>query len=357
MRWFVPRAASAALLLLLFSCGGGSGGGDRVVEGVNLSELFAPPTQAELDAVRADWATRTISADDAQVLVSASESVGGTDFTVQVVSHLVGGVLHYGAILHPTGALDGSLPVLVYAHGGDAGVDVDELLPLIPLLLGADFDAFVFVIPSFRAEVLIYGGVDYQSEGPPSPWDRDVDDALSLIAVAGGTTPAADLDRVGVLGFSRGAGVGLLMGVRDPSIDLVVEFFGPTDMFSRWVEDLVADALQGTLADLPGLSDLDEQVVQPLKNGTLALAEARLELLRRSPAWFAADLPPVQIHHGTADATVPVSQGQRLRDVLQALGSAAPDYEAWFYAGGEHDPLTLPGAFTRTLDFLTRLNP
>jgi dipeptidyl aminopeptidase/acylaminoacyl peptidase len=113
---------------------------------------------------------------------------------LSVVSHTVGGVLHYGAILVPNGAQPGSLPVLVYTHGGDGGVDIDETISLLPLLAGSDLQDFVFVAPSFRAEPLVFEGTTYQSGGPANPWDHDVNDVLALITVVAATIPEA-IDR------------------------------------------------------------------------------------------------------------------------------------------------------------------
>ena len=287
-------------------------------------------------------------------VVAANLTIGGVDTRVRVVSHTVGGVLHYGAIIVPTGAAPGSLPVIVYTHGGDGGVDMDETISQLPFLLGTDLQNYVFVAPSFRAEPLIFDGTTYQSAGPASPWDRDVDDALALINVVGATTPEADLDQIGVVGFSRGACVAMLMAARDPRIDLVVEFFGPTDFFGPFVQDVLEEALLGSLRDLPALETLYEQFILPLKNGEITIADMRPELVRRSPVYFADRLPQLQVHHGTADETVPVGEAERLVEVMMGLGRSAPEFEWYLYEGGGHDPL-LPGAIARTSDFLSRL--
>jgi dipeptidyl aminopeptidase/acylaminoacyl peptidase len=303
----------------------------------------------------AEWPNRDISAQNVEVVVSESITVGITPFTLSIVSHTVEGVKHYGAIVVPDGAAAGSLPVLAYTHGGDGGLDVDELIPLLPLILGDMADDFVLVAPSFRAEPLVYDGTTYPSEGEPSPWDRDVDDALALINVALGTSPAADAGRIGVVGFSRGACVGLLMAERDSRIDLVVEFFGPTDFFGPFVQEVTEEALLGTLRDLPGVEFLDEEYLQPLKRGELTIAEVRTELVRRSPVLFAESLPEIQVHHGTNDETVPVTEAQQLDDVMRALGRSAPEYEYYIYEGGTHTPLTLIGSIPRTQAFVGRL--
>jgi dipeptidyl aminopeptidase/acylaminoacyl peptidase len=255
----------------------------------------------------------------------------------------------------PAGAQPGSLPLLIYGHGGDNGEDLDQILQLLPLFLPGEVEEFVIVVPSFRSERLVFDGTTYISEGPASPWDRDVDDALALLNVVAATTPAADMGRVGVLGFSRGACVGLLMAIRDARIDLVVEFFGPTDFFGPFVRQVTREALLGTLRPLPGLDYLNDTVIQPLRNGQITMGEARLEILRRSPAHFASLLPDVQVHHGTDDPTVPVGEAERLIEVMLLLGRGQPEFESYLYPGGVHDPLSLPGSLMRTLAFLDRL--
>ena len=258
---------------------------DRIVEGVNVSRLFAPPSQAEVTAMLDEWTNRDVQARGIQEVESTTVSLGTTPGTLRIVSHDVGGVRHFGAILAPSGAAARSLPVLVIAHGGDHGVDLSvDALPFLQLAFGDLVDDFVYVAPSFRSERLSFSGRDYVSGGEQSPWDRDVDDALALLNVALQTTPQADSGRIGVLGFSRGACVALLMGIRDSRIDLVAEYFGPTDFFGPFVQGAVEQALRGSPPDLPGADYINATFIQPLKRGELSIADVRPELLRRSPA-------------------------------------------------------------------------
>jgi dienelactone hydrolase len=173
--------------------------------------------------------------------------------------------------------------------------------------------------------------------------------------VAFSVIPAADPDRIAAVGFSRGACVAMLMGIRDPRVDLVIEFFGPTDFYSPFTEEIVADALTGTLRELPGVSTLNEIVIQPLKAGSLSPAEARMEMLRRSPVYFVDILPPTQGHHGTSDNVVPVSEAQLLQNAFADAGLTTPDYSVFLYNGGGHNPVTLSGSFERARSFLARL--
>ena len=74
----------------------------QLVGGVDLTEIFAEPTQAEIQSVLTDWAARNPVAADVNVLVQETISVGtGTPATLSIVSHVVDGQTHYGAVIQP----------------------------------------------------------------------------------------------------------------------------------------------------------------------------------------------------------------------------------------------------------------
>lgn len=367
----VPPLASLVLCSVLAACGDDdpTEPDGRVVAGVDLDVLFAPATQAEIDAVLADWAGRSPVADGVQTEASVSDTLAGTPVEIRIVSHLVDGNRHYSAIVIPDGASPATLPVLMYLHGGDGGFSIADL-ELIADRAPSIVDDFVWAAPAFRSEPLRFGAQTFTSEGTPSPWDRDVDDALALLDLVADETPAADPARVGLLGLSRGAGVALLMAEREPSIDLVVEFFGPTDFFGEFVQEVVEEALLGTLRDLPGLEFLNGEYIVPLREGETGIPAVRTQLVRRSAVLFADRLPDLQVHHGALDPTVEVTQAASLIATMQALGrgsaalcppeaesgvGASPLFEACIYETGSHSPLTMPGSIPRSQAFLERL--
>lgn len=360
-RWISAARLSRVALLLavtIAGCGDSPAGPDGrdVAGGVDLDVLFAPPTASERAAVEAEWASRAPRAEAVTGEEEWQVPFSGGGFRARVMSHVVDGHRHYGAILEPADPPSGPVPVLVYAHGGDGGTSVDEML-LLATALGLSARDYILVAPSFRSESLRIGGGAgaWESEGAASPWDRDVDDALSLLEVALGAIPFADEDRIGVVGFSRGGTVGLLMAIRDSRIDAVVSFFAPTDFFGSFVRDLVREVLlDAPPRNLPGLDVLARDVVQPLREGEIAVEEVRLELLRRSPARFAARLPSVQIHHGTADGVVPVEEAGHLEAAMTTLGRSSPEFESHVYEGAGHNPLDMPQAFPRARSYLER---
>lgn len=318
-----------------------------------LDNIFAEPTAAEIEAVRADWAVRDISPVDVSVEFTEAYPLDDTPATLRVVSHQVGEARHYGAILAPDSAAPGTLPVLMYLHGGDSGVDVGDV-DVIGYFLGELRDRFVYVIPSFRSERLEFGDREWISTGPGSHWDYDVDDALALLSVALELTPQAKTEGVSIIGASRGAGVAMLAGIRDERIENIVAFFGPTDFFDDWVRQIVREAALGRPRKLTGVAFMDSTFVQPYMRGEIDMAQLRLELVRRSSALFAEGLPAVQLHHGDSDETVAVTQAYSMIRAMEALGREPPEFEAFIYEGGGHVLFSLTGAIARAVGFLGR---
>ena len=180
----------------------GSGGAD-------LDALFAPPTADEITQVKEEWDTRTpeVSGVRPEPELDSEVRAGLGSVRVRILSHTVGGLRHYGAVVTPVGAEPGSLPVILYAHGGDGGVEIEDTFLLHQILQREDLSA-ALVIPSYRSEPLRLGDQVFLSEGPPSPWDRDVDDTISLLSVALEQAPELDEERVAIVGVQPGGWCG-----------------------------------------------------------------------------------------------------------------------------------------------------
>lgn len=129
-------------------------------------------------------------------------------------------------------------------------------------------------------------------------WLAAVTDAITWAA----SQPGVDPERVGVVGFSLGAYLGLTAGALDERIDCVVDYFG----------------------------GLPELIVPAVKR-----------------------MPPVLILHGDADRVVPVKEAERLESFLK---SRKIPHETKIYGGQGHgfDAGTALDVAVRTADFLER---
>ncbi len=321
----------------------------------DLTQLFQPPTLAEIAAVRADWATRQPVVAGYQVDASGVDAQG---VRFDVVSHIVEGQRHYGAIRYPRNYVAGQpYSTLMVLHGGLIGVAAEDSANFLLSLPGLCIDENYFlVIPSFRGEQLVtqFAGT-FLSGGNPSWADRDVDDAASLLSAVQQNIPDMDHSRVAAWGISRGAAVAMLLAARDDRIRRVVDIFGFTDFSLPSVQSQL-DLILNQGVQPTGIGRVAyESFVLGWLNGTLTLDEARLAWIRRSPCYFADTLPPIQAHHGLQDTQVDPSHTQVLLGALSSLGLGAPDVEGFFYPNGAHGINSLQGLGDRVEPYICEL--
>ncbi|HJP29406.1 MAG TPA: hypothetical protein QGF95_02505 [Candidatus Latescibacteria bacterium] len=349
----MKRATSLLLAVFLYSCGSDGGAGpDAGFDRADLPLLFASVTEAERAAVLADWASRDVTAREVRILQRDTVTVGIDTVEVRILSHLVQGDRHYGALVIPVNSVV-PRPVLAYTHFSDIGVNVESSLFGLGAIAGIRASQFVLVLPSYRGKTLSYGSGSWTSEGDISIWDGEVDDALALIHVAW-EQPEVNSTGAATYGFSAGGAIALLTAIREAGVVRVVDFFGPTDFFGPYAQQLLVSILDDTPPDLASIPQLQSSVVDPLERGELSLADMRLELLRRSPLHFADRLPAVLAHHGTADDVVAVDETRALEEAILAAGGMI---EAHYYAGGGHSPFGLDGSLGWTASFLGVLSP
>ncbi|MEM0960974.1 MAG: hypothetical protein AAGK21_00370 [Bacteroidota bacterium] len=372
-RHLLAIPALLAALLVLPACDSGGGedpdpppSPDQIFFGVNYTQLFAPPSDAEVAAVRTDWSARNPSSSNENL--AASVDLGNA--TLHVVEHTVtatggGSITHYGLVHVPDGAAD--LPVVVVHHGGDNGISATSFLQTAVLFdLAEDV---VAIAPVYRSEPIPTDGVaglgqTYTATGGPSPWDYDVDDSIAflsgVLSVFGAET---DEDRIAAIGFSRGGNVATLQSIRDDRIDAVVDYFGPTDFYNSATEVLATGLLTGSPAalSLPGGQYLLGNVLDPLRNadGTANpnadYATARLEVVRRSSSVFQEDLPDTQVHHHTQDPVVPIVFSQAFADAANEAGGGSFDFFTYNGASNGssfHSPTGFPESIPVAIAFL-----
>ena len=307
-----------------------------------LASVFAKPTVAEINAVERDWAARDLKPRGVKEELRSTVRIADRTFNLRIVSHLVRGFRHFGAIITPANAEPRSLPVIIEAKGVSPTYFPLSLESLhAPRMMGDLADRFVYVVPTFRGEVLNFNGKTFASEGDRTDaLDGATDDAIALLSVALNTTPETDPARICAFGQSRGGNVALLIGIRDKRIDCVVNWAGPTDWFyamgtEGWTEqELWSEALRTRANTQQTGGQNVERFLKRAIDGKASLKDVRHRMIASSPLYFAHRLPLSQHHYGIEDPSVPVRNGFEL---IARLRTRRIRYDSFFYPGQGHD--------------------
>ena len=311
-----------------------------------LDAAYAPPTVEEIAGVEAAWAARDLAPRDVRVEDRFRAEWRGLAWDVEVVSHLVHGSRHHGAIVVPEGAGAGTRGVILEVKG----VSWDFFPLRVPggstamKVLGPEAAGFVFVLPGLRGETLEANGRSHRSEGDPAEsWDGAADDVLAFLGVALQRTAAADPARVTVFGRSRGGTVALLAGARDRRIGRVLAWSAP----SGWIEgmphrgftqrEVVGEGLRRRSAPAMIAGQSVRTFLRHAVEGRETLAQVRARLIASSPEYFFSRLPTTQAHYGQDDAIVEPANGARLRAAAARDPTAASRVTVVFHAEGGHD--------------------
>ncbi|MBT4096438.1 MAG: hypothetical protein HOM68_07960 [Gemmatimonadetes bacterium] len=341
--------AACCLMLLLASCASDSptaAGGDGTSADADFTALFLPPTQVEKQQILASWA-QPVPASQIQIEAIDTVMIASDAVVVRIVSHEIEGERHVGAITHPVGVTD-PLPVLLYCHFDVEGIQFESAVLVLTAVAGLRGGQFAYVIPAYRGQSMRLGTRSFRSEGERSPWDGEIADAIGLLKVAW-TLPETIDGRAAALGLSAGATVALLAAVREPGIEAVVDYFGPSDFFGAFSQNMLRQIVDDEIPEIRRIPLVADLLVLPWANGRISTPQMRLELLRRSPAQFADRLPEILAHHGTQDDIVDQSETTRLQAAMNGVGG---HMQSWSYISAGHSPFGMYGALARTAQFL-----
>jgi len=308
-----------------------------------ITEVLIDPTAREIKEILVELRKKDLSPKSVVVHDTTALSNGNT---LYVLSHIVEGKVHYGAVVLPSTRAKGSLPVVLFATGGDGMTkefdirDFNHDAAQFPSFLGKELDQkFIVVIPSFRGQQLIIGDKKYQSEGSVTDaFGGATTDALALLNVVLKTFKQADNKRIATYGGSRGAAVALLAAERDKRIKRVVAVAAPTDMKALY--QLYPEQFR-----LLFFNDLLAAKITP--------GEARKHFLSISPIYFSQELPLVQLHHDKNDPFVPVAFANTLVERMKSNGKPI---DAYFYNEGIHGFWADPQFWKRVEEFLRPLS-
>ena len=327
----------------------------------SLDELFRLPTQSEIQETKNDWSQRRLDPVGMSKVNVHEILFHGVAFEVRILSHLVYGTRHYGAVLVPKGTKSDSYPVLVELRGVNWSYSPFPLEALhIPDILREDMKRVIIVVPSFRGETMTVGTNKYTSEGvPTNGWDGATDDAMAFLSVALSETPEADSQHVGVFGKSRGGTVALLMGARDKRIDCVVDWAGPADWFTTmgtggWtLKEQVQIGLWEGWKPGQGEGSAGQFIEWCIESTQRSLEAARHRMIASSPLYFLENLPPTDLQYGDEDTSVPKQNALALEKVLASRMAGPSRFRVTRHPSAGHD-MPYPDAYDISRNFLQK---
>ncbi|GAA4805696.1 hypothetical protein GCM10023200_48940 [Actinomycetospora chlora] len=225
-------------------------------------------------------------------------------------------------------------PLVVFLHGG--GWRAGSRASFGPMYRGWQPSPFA----RLAAAGIAVASLDYRLSGEalfPAPLD-DVAAGLRWLREHADDVDV-DASRIVLWGESAGGHLAALLGLADPDVRAVVDWYGPADLTT-----LVEDAAAGGISAVdPAAPDSREALLL----GATAAAEPD-RAWRASPvAHVHPAAPPFLLRHGTADVLVPARQSQRLAAALESAGAPV---QLDLVPGADHLWRGSPAAATEAFD-------
>ena len=252
----------------------------------------------------------------------------GVNYDRHVVSYLSEGLRIYALLTVPQGEKPVSgWPVVIFNHG------------YIPPGLYRTTERYIAYTDAFSRNGYILLRSDYRGHGDSEgePRSSFLSPAYTIDVLNGMASvmrhPDADPDRVGMWGHSMGGSIALRSMVVTDTIKAGVIWAGVTAPYpvvmQRWIERW-ADRPTPTPDPLDTPNDWDDELYALDK-----VEENQAFWNTIDPFAYLTEISgPIQIHHGSADTSVPVSFSEILHASLEEAGQST---ELFVYQGDNHN--------------------
>jgi dipeptidyl aminopeptidase/acylaminoacyl peptidase len=257
----------------------------------------------------------------------------GTNYRQYIASYLSERLKIYGLLTVPLAERpEKGFPAIVFVHG---------YIPPEQYSTTGDY-------PTYQATLARAGFVTFKpdlrghgrSEGEPVSAhfsEKYVVDVLNAIAHMK-QHPDIDPKRVGYWGHSNGGEIGLRVAVVSDDVRAFVLWAGVVGSYE--------DMFETYLDDIPFLKDRSNPLV-----ATHGLPSAGSDFWRTVDPYYHLDdiEAPIELHHGTNDASVPIALSESLVEQLETAGK---DVTLYRYEGDDHNIANNASvAWSRTIDF------
>lgn len=253
----------------------------------------------------------------------------GSNYARYIASYKSDGLKIYGLLTVPNAdPPEGGFPVIIFNHGFIQPTQYRTDEKYIAYTDGFSRNGYVLFRPDFRG----HGNSEGEATGGygSNAYTIDVLNAVSSIKKYENVNP----EKIGMWGHSMGGHVTLRAMVARGDVKAGVIWAGVVGSY----DDLLNNWRRGSSPQpLPSgarrwRQQLAEEFGSPQENPTFWNSI--------SSTTFLSDISgPLQLHHGTADASVPVEFSQKLEERMKAVGK---DVELLIYPGDDHN---LAGSF------------
>lgn len=269
----------------------------------------------------------------------------GANYDRYIASYRSEGYKIYALLTVPRGERPATgWPVIVFNHG------------YIPPAQYRTTERYVAYVDAFARNGYIVFRPDYRGHGDSEGEARGAYgdpgytiDVLNAVA-AMKAFPEADPNRIGMWGHSMGGYITLRAMLVDPDIRAGVIWAGVVGSY----EDLLYNWHRGDRFPVPTSvptrarrwrNELIEQFGTPQENPEFWNSIS-------ANAYLAELSGPIQLHHGTADASVPVEFSRNLAQQIEAVGGVVEYYE---WPGADHNiSQSFSAAMARSIEFFDR---
>ncbi|OGD97466.1 peptidase [Candidatus Curtissbacteria bacterium RIFCSPLOWO2_01_FULL_38_11b] len=249
----------------------------------------------------------------------------GSNYQRNIASYISEGLKIYALLTVPNGdEPEGGFPAMVFNHGYIQPSQYQTAEKYVAYVDGFARNGYVVFKPDFRG----HGNSEGQATGAygSNGYTIDVLNAVSSIKKYTDVNPG----KIGMWGHSMGGHITLRNMVVSKDIKAGVIWAGVVGSYP----DLLNNWRRSNFSPPPLPSgarrwrqQLTEQFGTPDQNPAFWASISATSYLDNISG-------PVQLHHGTADPSVPVAFSQRLEDQLKAVGK---EVELYTYEGDDHN--------------------